>query len=75
MTPEPAHYRLTEDQYGKLNTARHLATVLGNLAATAGREDMFVDMPRESLAVVFRLIDDLVTEGIKQDYQKADSLQ
>ncbi len=71
----PATYRITEDQYWKLYTVRHLATVMHDLTATAGRGDDFVDMKRESLAVVFGLIDDLVTEGIKQDYQKADSAQ
>ncbi len=71
----PATYRITEDQYWKLYTVRHLATVLHDLTATAYREDRFAETQRESLAVVFGLIDDLITEGIKQDYQKADSAQ
>lgn len=73
MTPAPATYRLSEDQYWKLHTVLHLARVLHDLTATASRGDRFVEMQSESLAVVFDLIDDLVTEGIKQDYQKADS--
>lgn len=75
MTPSPATYRITEDQYWKLYTARHLARVLHDLTAAASRGDRFVETQSESLAVVFELIDDLVTEGIKQDDQKADSSQ
>ena len=60
-------YRMSEEQHTCLYRAKHLLAVLDGLAMASNHSDHAVDIPRESLAVVFGLARDLVEKGTPKD--------
>ena len=56
-------YRVTEDQYNGLSKARHLVNLLAELT-DSGTNKPTVEVNRESLAVTFAVIGDLMDEAI-----------
>lgn len=57
-------YGLSEEQHTSLYQAKHLLLVLDGLAMTSTTSDKRVDLPRESLAIVFGLARDLLEKGM-----------
>jgi hypothetical protein len=57
-------YGLSEEQHTSLYQAKHLLVVLDGLAMVSTTSDKRVDIPRESLAIVFGLARDLVEKGM-----------
>lgn len=58
-------YRVTEDQYNGLSNARHLVNLLSELSDSHPSQST-VTLNRESLAVTFSLIGDLMDEAIPE---------
>ena len=60
-------YGLSEEQHTSLYLAKHLLLVLDGLAMVSTTSDKRVDIPRESLAIVFGLARDLVEKGMPDE--------
>jgi len=56
-------YGITEEQHTNLYHAKHLLAVLDGLSMVSASSDRCVDLPRESLSIVFGMARDLVEKG------------
>lgn len=57
-------YGISEEQHTNLYHAKHLLAVLDGLSMVSTSSDRCVDLPRESLAIVFGMARDLVEKGM-----------